>query len=680
MAQRADESEQSRPPDSLVLLQDSTAVPADEELISLRSAKEAKEAKRNSVQDEVDHLLRVVEERRKELQELDSEIEAYAYVVSPLRRIPPDTLRDIFSYAIPYTVAGIRDTTLFAPWTLLRVCKHWRNVGLMYGSLWSDIHIDVDDDQGVLPERPSFHANGPLPHPMDDILWASIDGPYSASRAADTVSREAELLELKLQRSQSADLTVTISPRMRQNYAQPFLRIILPHLHRCIYLSAPFHIIGHAPFASRLQSLKHVVVDYTCAEYTLVHPSVTPPINIATTQKEEAETMASLGSLNLSTFSAILSSYRANPVLYQPRLLTSLTIFNVRPRGIHIASDLLPQLESIRELQLFGSAERPTPLNAGANDVTPTEPQQILPRVVLGQLTSLKVAGKVLVSQVLSSITAPSLSILDCPGFVEPQVLDEFLEVSTCRIRALGVDLQHDIDSLPGPFRATHSWEHLENLRIHETPLSRISNEKVTAASAAMLSLLTQSVDQPSDKDPSDPFPSLLHLDLGPVTCTVSEVIRLLTARRAQGRGHKKLMSCKINMASSLQRRYTEAERTQMKDEQQVRRILCREVELEPAGFEADNFAEWRRVLLNAMTMRASAAWRGPDWSSRRSLQNTQLTWAEALEKEGDQMVKMDELQSDGLEVWLRPMRKSEKDLYTWSGGAQINVVVDTVF
>lgn len=57
-------------------------------------------------------------------------------MISPLRRIPPALLGDIFSLAALTTdTLPVTDMVLHAPWTLLQVCKHWNDVCLMYGSL-----------------------------------------------------------------------------------------------------------------------------------------------------------------------------------------------------------------------------------------------------------------------------------------------------------------------------------------------------------------------------------------------------------------------------------------------------------------------------------------------------------------------------------------------------------------
>ncbi|TFK97127.1 hypothetical protein BDV98DRAFT_271212 [Pterulicium gracile] len=99
----------------------------------------------------------MADERRIAIQTVDQEMTLLANLASPLRKIPSHLLRDIFSYAIPYKSVGMHESTLFAPWTLLRACRHWRDVCLAYGRLWSDLHLDID--YGSFRELPIFGSN-----------------------------------------------------------------------------------------------------------------------------------------------------------------------------------------------------------------------------------------------------------------------------------------------------------------------------------------------------------------------------------------------------------------------------------------------------------------------------------------------------------------------------------------
>ncbi|TFK97836.1 hypothetical protein BDV98DRAFT_596343 [Pterulicium gracile] len=123
-------------------LHHSSAAPNIEERYSIDSAKQNLEEKRGSLRNRIDDLTALLREAKDELDLVQQQIDAHANLISPLRRIPPEILREIFQTFIPVSLLGLRDMTHAPPWTLLRVCRHWHDVCLMFGSLWSRITIE----------------------------------------------------------------------------------------------------------------------------------------------------------------------------------------------------------------------------------------------------------------------------------------------------------------------------------------------------------------------------------------------------------------------------------------------------------------------------------------------------------------------------------------------------------
>ncbi|KAJ7483417.1 hypothetical protein FB451DRAFT_1439439 [Mycena latifolia] len=77
-------------------------------------------------------------------------------ILSPLRRMPPELLGEIFLWTLPllcsaYTRAGF-DVLRCSPWVLGHISSHWRAVAISTPSLWSLIMIDY-----------SFSSRYPLP-------------------------------------------------------------------------------------------------------------------------------------------------------------------------------------------------------------------------------------------------------------------------------------------------------------------------------------------------------------------------------------------------------------------------------------------------------------------------------------------------------------------------------------
>ncbi|KAJ7312512.1 hypothetical protein DFH08DRAFT_943647 [Mycena albidolilacea] len=75
-------------------------------------------------------------------------------ILSPLRRMPPELLREIFSWALPSNAEAL-DVGRFdigqAPWLLTQISSRWRAIALSTPSLWSRIAIDYSRSQGISP-------------------------------------------------------------------------------------------------------------------------------------------------------------------------------------------------------------------------------------------------------------------------------------------------------------------------------------------------------------------------------------------------------------------------------------------------------------------------------------------------------------------------------------------------
>ncbi|KAJ7498115.1 hypothetical protein B0H11DRAFT_1856679 [Mycena galericulata] len=92
--------------------------------------------------DEISRLqgqLKQLEEERALLSEYHAQNTA---IISPLRRIPPEILGEIFSWTLSSAALDVGES----PWVLTQVCSRWRTVSISKPSLWSLIHIDSFPD------------------------------------------------------------------------------------------------------------------------------------------------------------------------------------------------------------------------------------------------------------------------------------------------------------------------------------------------------------------------------------------------------------------------------------------------------------------------------------------------------------------------------------------------------
>ncbi|KAJ7239590.1 hypothetical protein B0H12DRAFT_1001579, partial [Mycena haematopus] len=58
-------------------------------------------------------------------------------ILSPLRRMPPEILGEIFSRTIP----ALPDRTRYSPWFLTHISRRWREIAISTSSLWSRVVV-----------------------------------------------------------------------------------------------------------------------------------------------------------------------------------------------------------------------------------------------------------------------------------------------------------------------------------------------------------------------------------------------------------------------------------------------------------------------------------------------------------------------------------------------------------
>ncbi|KAJ7114029.1 hypothetical protein C8R44DRAFT_549326, partial [Mycena epipterygia] len=82
-----------------------------------------------------------LQERLKELEEERASLASYRAehaILSPLRRIPPEVLGEIFVWTLPDALNAGRDLK-DSPWLLTHISRRWRETVLSTPSLWSFI-------------------------------------------------------------------------------------------------------------------------------------------------------------------------------------------------------------------------------------------------------------------------------------------------------------------------------------------------------------------------------------------------------------------------------------------------------------------------------------------------------------------------------------------------------------
>ncbi|KAJ7670145.1 hypothetical protein DFH06DRAFT_1180096 [Mycena polygramma] len=91
-------------------------------------------------------------------------VQQYDAVLSPLRRVPPELIGEVFSWTLP-CIRRVHGTTVdAAPWYLGQISRAWREIALSFPSLWTVITIHSLDKTPPLALQTQLarSANAPL--------------------------------------------------------------------------------------------------------------------------------------------------------------------------------------------------------------------------------------------------------------------------------------------------------------------------------------------------------------------------------------------------------------------------------------------------------------------------------------------------------------------------------------
>ncbi|KAJ7112137.1 hypothetical protein C8R44DRAFT_741851 [Mycena epipterygia] len=78
------------------------------------------------------------------LRERDKALEVvsqYSGVLSPIRRVPPELISEVFSWTSPHTRKIGKNTVVQPPWHLGHIYGSWRDTAIAYPLLWNSFNI-----------------------------------------------------------------------------------------------------------------------------------------------------------------------------------------------------------------------------------------------------------------------------------------------------------------------------------------------------------------------------------------------------------------------------------------------------------------------------------------------------------------------------------------------------------
>ncbi|KAJ7138214.1 hypothetical protein C8R44DRAFT_341786 [Mycena epipterygia] len=129
-------------------LLNSNEVPLDSDSTLVRSVISKAVGRLADLDDAISELRGRMKELEEERALVSTHLAKNAAIISPLRRMPPEVLGEIFSWTLPSV--GVLHQRHFgvaiSPWVLTHVSSHWRAVSLSTPSLWSLIVVDFSHE------------------------------------------------------------------------------------------------------------------------------------------------------------------------------------------------------------------------------------------------------------------------------------------------------------------------------------------------------------------------------------------------------------------------------------------------------------------------------------------------------------------------------------------------------
>ncbi|KAJ6595112.1 hypothetical protein DFH09DRAFT_1357844 [Mycena vulgaris] len=168
----------------------SNDVPLDAEVTTLRKLVVDEQVRVHALNAQIDSLrvatLAQLVQERTEILELDRGHES---ILSPVRRMPPELLCEIFVLLPPHTRRIGAEEIQQPPWYLGHICRVWRRAALSYPFLWNGIEI-------CFPDSRLFEASNLYPPSMIETQFLrSAQAPLDITLDFD-VNADPELLHL----------------------------------------------------------------------------------------------------------------------------------------------------------------------------------------------------------------------------------------------------------------------------------------------------------------------------------------------------------------------------------------------------------------------------------------------------------------------------------------------------
>lgn len=125
-------------------------VPSESQLQEIRRYLVKPEERLQRLEAEIARMRAIVEGLESEHSKLKEFVDLHRALLSPIRRMAPELLQEMFVRCLPTTRNCVMDATE-APLLLIRICSNWRQIALSTPEVWSSLHISIPRKRSLEP-------------------------------------------------------------------------------------------------------------------------------------------------------------------------------------------------------------------------------------------------------------------------------------------------------------------------------------------------------------------------------------------------------------------------------------------------------------------------------------------------------------------------------------------------
>ncbi|KAJ7654672.1 hypothetical protein DFH06DRAFT_1416513 [Mycena polygramma] len=132
------------------ILMKSNEPPLDSDVVVVQSVISEADERLAWLANEISQLRDRLQRLEEEQVSLSSFRAQNSTILSPLRRMPPELLSEIFAWTLPSVKQKRRKLRIMdSPWVFTHVSRHWRAIAVLNPALWSFVGKKPNDLQGL---------------------------------------------------------------------------------------------------------------------------------------------------------------------------------------------------------------------------------------------------------------------------------------------------------------------------------------------------------------------------------------------------------------------------------------------------------------------------------------------------------------------------------------------------